>query len=96
MVTSYPIVLIVALAESMTGSPSVASRNPFDISLANFTVKAGANHLARTNGSVVAVGGRVESGALQRGPTTPTNLTLNTITGLWNITGIEQMFIKYS
>ncbi|KAJ5063556.1 PhoD-like phosphatase-domain-containing protein [Bipolaris maydis] len=68
------------------GSPSVASRNPFDISLANFTVKAGANHLARTNGSVVAAGGYVESGALQRGPTTPTNLTLNTVTGTWNIT----------
>lgn len=92
----YLSIPIVTLAESMKGSPSVASRNPLDISLANFTVKAGANHLARTNDSVVAVGGRVESGALQRGPTTPTNLTLNTVTNLWNITGIEQMFIQYS
>ncbi|KNG50813.1 alkaline phosphatase [Stemphylium lycopersici] len=78
------------------GSPSVATRNSLDISLANFTVKAGENHLARTNGSVVAADGHVESGALQRGPTTPTNLTFDTTTKLWNITGIEQMFIMYS
>jgi alkaline phosphatase D len=74
----------------------VASRNPFDISLANFTVKAGENHLQRNNGSVVAADGHVESGALQRGPTTPTNVTLNTITGLWNVTGFEKMFVSYA
>ncbi|KAF1832828.1 hypothetical protein BDW02DRAFT_408620 [Decorospora gaudefroyi] len=78
------------------GSPSVASRNAFDISLANFTVKAGANHLERMNGTIVAADGHVESGALQRGPTIPTNLTLNTITGTWNVTGFEQMFIQYA
>ncbi|KAL7775632.1 hypothetical protein CFE70_009476 [Pyrenophora teres f. teres 0-1] len=78
------------------GSPSVASRNPFDISLANFTVKAGANHLQRSNGTVVATDGHVESGALQRGPTIPTNLTLNTLTGKWNVTGFEKMFVTYA
>jgi alkaline phosphatase D len=73
-----------------TGSPSVATRNPFEISLANFTVKAGANHLQRS-----VAGGRVESGALQKGATVPSNLTLNTATGTWNVTGFEKMFITY-
>ncbi|KAH4002861.1 hypothetical protein HBI56_055290 [Parastagonospora nodorum] len=72
------------------GSPSVATRNPFEVSLANFTVKAGANHLDRN-----VAGGRVESGALQRGETVPTNLTLNTATGEWNVTGFEKMFVTY-
>lgn len=72
------------------GSPSVTFRNPFEVSLANFTVKAGNNHLDRD-----VAGGSVESGALQRGMTVPTNLTLNTGTGTWNITGFEQMFIQY-
>ncbi|KAJ4378041.1 hypothetical protein N0V83_000871 [Neocucurbitaria cava] len=72
------------------GSPSVATRNPFEVSLANFTVKAGANHLQRN-----VANGRVESGALQRGQTVPTNLTLNTQTGTWNVTGFNQMFIAY-
>ena len=74
----------------------MASRNPFDISLANFTVKAGANHLQRSNGTVVATDGHVESGALQRGSTIPTNLTLNTVTGVWNVTGFEKMFVTYA
>ncbi|EDU49515.1 phosphodiesterase/alkaline phosphatase phoD [Pyrenophora tritici-repentis Pt-1C-BFP] len=78
------------------GSPSVASRNPFDVSPANFTVKAGANHLQRSNGTVVATDGHVESGALQRGPTMPTNTTLNTATGEWDVTGFEKMFVTYA
>lgn len=73
-----------------SGSPSVAFRNPFELSLANFTVKAGANHLQRN-----VADGRVESGALQRGETVPTNLTFNTQTGTWNVTGFDQMFIAY-
>ncbi|KAF1850252.1 uncharacterized protein K460DRAFT_269400 [Cucurbitaria berberidis CBS 394.84] len=68
------------------GSPSVAFRNPFEVSLANFTVKAGANHLQRN-----VANGSVESGALQRGKTVPTNLTLNTQTGTWNVTGFNQI-----
>ncbi|KAH7074144.1 PhoD-like phosphatase-domain-containing protein [Paraphoma chrysanthemicola] len=72
------------------GSPSVATRNPFEVSLANFTVKSGENHLQRN-----VAGGRVESGALQRGSTVPTNLTLNTLSRTWNVTGFNQMFITY-
>jgi len=79
-----------ALTARYYGSPSVATRNPFEVSLANFTVKAGANHLDRN-----VAGGRVESGALQRGNTVPTNLTLNTLTGIWNVTGFNTMFISY-
>jgi alkaline phosphatase D len=59
--------------------------------LANFTVKAGANHLDRS-----VAGGRVESGALQRGNVVPTNVTLNTENGTWNVTGFEQMFVTYA
>lgn len=77
-------------ANSCAGCPSVATRNPFEIPLANFTVKAGANHLQRN-----VAGGRVESGALQRGTTVPTNLTLNTQTGTWNVTGFNSMFVTY-
>ncbi|KAH9876567.1 hypothetical protein J1614_003698 [Plenodomus biglobosus] len=72
------------------GSPSVATRNPYEVSLANFTVKAGANHLERS-----VAGRKVESGALQRGQTVPTNLTLNTETGVWDVRGFEKMFIEY-
>ena len=68
----------------------MATRNPFEVSLANFTVQAGANHLDRN-----VAGGSVESGALQRGKTVPTNLTLNTEAGTWNVTGFDQMFIQY-
>lgn len=72
------------------GSPSVATRNPYEVSLANFTVRAGANHLERS-----VAGGKVESGALQRGQTVPSNLTLDTETGLWDVRGFENMFIEY-
>ncbi|KAF2267353.1 hypothetical protein CC78DRAFT_457557 [Lojkania enalia] len=72
------------------GCPTVASRNPFEISLANFTVKAGDNHLTRNVGN-----GTVEAGALQRGTTRQTNVTLNTETGTWNVTMFNQMFIQY-
>jgi len=75
---------------TFAGSPSVATRNPFEVSLANFTVKAGANHLQRN-----VANASVESGALQRGKTVPTNWTLNTVAGTWNMTGFNQMFIQY-
>lgn len=68
----------------------MASRNPFEISLANFTVKAGDNHLLRN-----VANGSVESGALQRGSVKQTNLTLNTADGTWNVTAFDQMFIQY-
>ncbi|KAL1960530.1 hypothetical protein VTO42DRAFT_7109 [Malbranchea cinnamomea] len=71
------------------GCPTVASRNGWDIPLANFTVKSGENHLARP-----VAGGRVESGYLQGGEVKHTNLTLNTETGEWKVIGFDQMFIK--
>ncbi|KAI0392397.1 alkaline phosphatase-like protein [Xylariaceae sp. FL0594] len=71
------------------GSPSVASRNPWDLPLANFTVVKGDNRLARPVG-----GGSVEAGALRGGTTKPTNLTLNTDSWKWDVVGYEQMYIQ--
>ncbi|KAL7629295.1 hypothetical protein AAE478_000815 [Parahypoxylon ruwenzoriense] len=73
------------------GSPSVASRNSWDLPLANFTVVAGENKLARPVG-----GGTVEAGFLKGGKTTPTNITLNTDTWKWDVVGFEQMYINTS
>ncbi|KAI0851464.1 PhoD-like phosphatase-domain-containing protein [Daldinia vernicosa] len=70
------------------GSPSVASRNAWDLPLANFTVFAGENRLARPVG-----GGSVEAGFLRGGKTNPTNVTLNTDTQKWDIVGYNQMYI---
>lgn len=71
------------------GSPSVATRNSWDLPLANFTVHNGENRLARPVG-----GGVVEAGALKGGETRSTNVTLNTDTWKWNVVGYEQMYIK--
>ncbi|KAI0183921.1 PhoD-like phosphatase-domain-containing protein [Xylaria flabelliformis] len=71
------------------GSPSVASRNPWDLPLANFTVLSGENKLSRPVG-----GGSVEAGALRGGETKPTNITLNTDTWEWDIVGYEQMYLE--
>jgi alkaline phosphatase D len=73
------------------GCPTVASRNPFEISLANFTVANGANALARPVGN-----GLVESGALQRGTVKQTNLSLDTATGQWLQRNFSSMFITYN
>ncbi|KAF2199570.1 hypothetical protein GQ43DRAFT_442361 [Delitschia confertaspora ATCC 74209] len=75
---------------SYFGSPTVATRNPLEIPLANFTVKAGDNHLTRP-----VAGGAVQAGALQKGSLKQTNLTLNTETGKWNVTKIDGMFLSY-
>lgn len=80
-------------ANKHLGCPTVAYRNPLEISLANFTVLAGSNHLQRS-----VANGTVESGALQRGSVKQTNLTVNTENWTWNTTrgGIfDQMHIKY-
>jgi hypothetical protein len=79
---------------SYLGCPTVSYRNPLEISLANFTVKASTNHLERS-----VAGGIVESGALQTGSIKQTNATLDTETGTWNTTvgGVfDQMFIVYA
>ncbi|KAK3390794.1 alkaline phosphatase-like protein [Podospora didyma] len=69
------------------GSPSVATRNSWDIPLANFTVNAGENHLARP-----VAGGKVESGYLRGGKAMPTNLTLDTDLKSWKVVGIDPMY----
>jgi alkaline phosphatase D len=79
---------MISMLTRETGSPSVATRNSWDIPLANFTVKAGANHLQRP-----IAGGRVESGALRGGTVKHTNLTLDTDTGKWKVIGFDKMFI---
>ncbi|OTA64587.1 alkaline phosphatase-like protein [Hypoxylon sp. EC38] len=73
------------------GSPSVASRNSWDLPLANFTVVAGANKLSRP-----VAGGSVEAGYVRGGDTNPTNVTLNTDTWEWDIVGYDQMYIDTS
>jgi alkaline phosphatase D len=60
------------------GMPTIINRNPDEISLANFTVKSGANKLQRP-----VAGGIVESGALKLGQVKQTNATNNTETGVW-------------
>lgn len=74
------------------GSPSVATRNPYEVPLANFTVMAGANALSRP-----VAGGVVTSGAVKGGQVQQTNLTLNTETGQWGYqaSNYNQMFIGY-
>lgn len=69
------------------GSPSVATRNAWDIPLANFTVSAEDGILERP-----IAGGRVESGALRGGEVEHTNLTLNTETGEWEVIGFDKMY----
>jgi hypothetical protein len=46
--------------------PTIITRNPNEISLANFTVLSGANRLER-HGASVAMGGAVENGAVKFG-----------------------------
>ncbi|KAL9615912.1 MAG: hypothetical protein Q9160_009160 [Pyrenula sp. 1 TL-2023] len=72
-------------------SPESITANYFEISLANFTVEAGANRLSRP-----VAGGTVESGYLKMGDVAMTNLTRNTETGEWAVRNdFNQMFIAY-
>ncbi|KAK3987697.1 alkaline phosphatase [Cladorrhinum sp. PSN332] len=70
------------------GSPSVSTRNPWDLPLANFTVLSGQNRLARP-----VAGGRTEAGSLRGGNVVGTNLTRNTETGEWRVVGFPKMYI---
>ncbi|KAK4569486.1 hypothetical protein LTR86_003249 [Recurvomyces mirabilis] len=73
------------------GLPTVATRNPLEISLANFSVAAGANKLTRP-----VAGNTVESGFLQNGQVEMTNLTHNTANNTWAVRNdFNQMFISY-
>jgi alkaline phosphatase D len=65
------------------GIPSLVQRLPYEISIANFTVMAGANALQRPVG-----GGTVASGALKNGKTVDSNATNNTVTGQYLVTDL--------
>jgi alkaline phosphatase D len=56
------------------GMPTVVNRNPHEISLANFTVLAGANKLSRP-----IAGGQVAAGALKVGKTVEANISKNSL-----------------
>ncbi|KAG8623301.1 hypothetical protein KVT40_008277 [Elsinoe batatas] len=62
------------------GMPTIINRNPNEISIANFTVKAGENRIQRP-----VAGGIAESGFLKGGEIRQTNLTNNTETGQYFI-----------
>lgn len=62
------------------GMPTQIYRNPYEISLANFTVISGANKLQRP-----VAGGVVRSGALKNGTTQQLNITANTQTKQFSI-----------
>ncbi|KAJ8121709.1 hypothetical protein ONZ43_g1910 [Nemania bipapillata] len=64
------------------GVPTTTIRSGLEISLANFTVRAGANKLYRENG-IAARGGAVEAGSVKGGKVIPKNLTYDTSTGVW-------------
>ncbi|PNS18224.1 Alkaline phosphatase D [Sphaceloma murrayae] len=64
------------LTANFFGMPNILNRNPNEISIANFTVKAGENRLQRPIG-----GGVAESGFLRDGTIRQTNITKNTETG---------------
>jgi alkaline phosphatase D len=67
-----------SLNASFFGLPTYATRNGYEISLANFTVLPGENKLHRAVG-----GGKVEFGSLKGGKTVQTNLTHDTVTDKW-------------
>ncbi|KAI0009766.1 PhoD-like phosphatase-domain-containing protein [Xylariaceae sp. FL0662B] len=73
------------------GAPTVATRNAWDLPLANFTVRAGENRLERP-----VAGGAVEAGCLRDGETRPSNVTLSTDTWDWQVVGFDQMYIDTS
>ncbi len=73
-----------AINASYFGMPDILTRNGYEISLANFTVKAGENHLHRYN-KTIGANGTVESGSLKGGQLLGTNLTHDTSSGKYFI-----------
>ncbi|KAF1981508.1 hypothetical protein K402DRAFT_425365 [Aulographum hederae CBS 113979] len=67
------------------GLPTIVSRNGYEIPIANFTVKSGANRLTRPVG-----GGVVESGALKGGVRRETNVTFDTGSGNWFVSHFNE------
>jgi alkaline phosphatase D len=72
------------------GCPTVATRNSWELPLANWTVKHSESHLQRP-----LAGGKVEAGYLQVGELRHSNVSLNTETGEWKVVGFDQMFIQH-
>lgn len=72
------------------GCPTVRDRNAWDLPIANFTVYAGENHLARP-----LAGGQVEAGALKEGAVKHTNISLNTDTMEWAYVAFDEMHIPW-
>lgn len=72
------------------GCPTVRHRNSWDLPIANFTVYAGDNHLARP-----IARGKVEAGALSVGEVHHTNISLDTETGKWAFAAFDDMFIPW-
>ncbi|KAK9770683.1 putative Alkaline phosphatase D [Seiridium cardinale] len=70
-----------SLNASFFGIPTTAVKQGYEISLANFTVLSGENHLHRQNGSAVAT--IAENGSLKNGQVVQTNLTHDTTTNEW-------------
>jgi alkaline phosphatase D len=70
------------------GMPTIVTRNPGEISLANFTVMSGENRLHRYNGSVSATA--VENGFVKGGMMKQTNITNSTDTGMYFISHDNQ------
>ncbi|KAF2669381.1 hypothetical protein BT63DRAFT_259970 [Microthyrium microscopicum] len=66
------------------GMPTIVTRNPYEIPIANFTVKSGENKIQRPVG-----GGTVFSGALKTGTTKIQNITHNTINNTWLVTNFN-------
>jgi alkaline phosphatase D len=63
------------------GTPSISTRNGYEIALANFTVVHGENRLKREGEGEKVAGGVAESGALKGGKIVETNSTNDTSTG---------------
>jgi alkaline phosphatase D len=74
-----------AVNASFFGIPTTRVKQGYEVSLANFTVQAGENHLHRQNGSAVAL--IAENGSLKNGQTVQTNLTHDTATDEYFIYG---------
>lgn len=75
---------------SFFGTPSLETRNGYEVSLANFTVESGSNRLSRP----IAGEGGVEGGAL-KGSRQPavSNLTVDTNTGEYFVRSFERINI---
>ncbi|KAL4948028.1 PhoD-like phosphatase-domain-containing protein [Aspergillus filifer] len=71
------------------GCPSVATRNSWELPLANWTVKHSDSHLERP-----LAGGEVEAGYFQVGEVKHSDLSLDTETGEWRVVKFDQMFIE--